>query len=414
MRPARRSLAIRFEKSPRESLGPRRPGHDPGPIVADSRSQPLREILSTVVERIADAVFITDVDGTIVYVNPAFEQVTGFSREEALGRRPSLLRSGCHDEPFYRRLWDTVLGGDVFRGTLINRRKDGELFHADHTISPLAGADGRCRYLVAVARDITERLQKERHEADLETGREVQRRLYPDRAPHLPGFDIAGAALPANFLGGDYYDFVPMTDGALGLTVADVCGHGVGPSLLMAQARAYLRLLALHHADVGEVLRALNGLLTVEGSQRELVTQILVRLDPRSRTITFANAGHPSGLLLAGEGELRRTLSSCDLPLGTFPGRTYPASERIGLEADDILVLFTDGIPESCGPDGEEFGTARVLEVVRGHRHEPARGILDALCAAAVSFHAGAAPSDDMTAIVCRVDGPPPRGPSRG
>lgn len=372
--------------------------------MADSRPQPLREILSNVVERIADAVFITDVDGTIVYVNPAFERLTGFAREEALGRRPSLLRSGCHDEPFYRRLWETVLGGEVFRGTLINRRKDGELFHADHTISPLAGADGGYRYLVAVARDITERLQKERHEADLATGREVQRRLYPGRAPQLPGFDIAGAALPANFLCGDYFDFVPMTDGTLGLTVADVCGHGVGPSLLMAQARAYLRLLALHHADVGEVLRSLNDILAVEGSQRELVTQILVRLDPRARAVTYANAGHPSGLLVAGGGELRRTLSSCDLPLGTFPGRAYPASGRIALEPADVLVLFTDGIPESTDPTGEEFGTARILEVVRRHCHEPARDILDALFAAAVSFHAGAAPSDDMTAIVCRVD----------
>jgi len=366
------------------------------------------------VDRLADAVFVTELDGRIVYVNSAFEAVTGYSRDEALGRTPSLLRSGCHDEPYYRQMWDTVLAGDVFRGTLINRRKDGELFHAEHTITPLAGADGRCAYLVSVARDITERLRNERHEADLETGREVQRRLYPERAPCLPGFDIAGTAIPANFLGGDYYDFVPMTDGALGLTVADVCGHGVGPSLLMAQARAYLRLLALHHPDVGEVLRALNELLTVEGSQRELVTQILVRLDPRGRTITFANAGHPSGLLVAGDGALRRALASCDLPLGTFSGRRYPASERIGLETDDILVLFTDGIPESRGPDGEEFGSARVLEVVRKNRHEPARGILDALCAAAVSFHAGAAPSDDMTAIVCRVHGPSSRDLSHG
>lgn len=355
-------------------------------------------------ERIADAVFITAADGTIVYVNPAFEELTGYSREESVGSTPRLLRSGYHDAAFYKRLWDTVLAGEVFRGTLVNRRKNGEVFSAEHTISAITGADGRCEYLVSVGRDISERLRGERRDAELETGWEVQRRLYPRGAPRLPGFDIAGEAHPTAVLCGDYYDFVPMAGGCLGLTVADVCGHGVGPSLLMAQARAYLRMLALSHGDPGEVLRELNDLLAVEGSEREFVTQILVRIDPETRTMTYANAGHPSGLVVSGSGEVRRTLSSRALPLGIFPDRPCPSSEPIRLEPSDVVVLYSDGISESCDAAGEELGTGRILETVRGHLGAPAREILEAVYEAALSFRGDAPQVDDMTAIVCKLD----------
>ncbi|MHC4974949.1 MAG: PAS domain-containing protein, partial [Planctomycetota bacterium] len=157
------------------------------------RSQELNERLSSVVEQTADSVIITESSGKIVYVNAAFERTTGYSREEALGRTPRLLNSGQHDREFFQQLWDTVLGGKVFRGTLINRRKTGEIFHSEQTITPIAGADGRSEYLVSVAKDITERLRNERQEAELEAARAIQQRLYPREAPQVPGFDIAGA-----------------------------------------------------------------------------------------------------------------------------------------------------------------------------------------------------------------------------
>jgi PAS domain S-box-containing protein len=216
------------------------------------KSQERNERLSNVVEQTADSVFMTDRTGAIVYVNPAFEQVTGYSRDEALGCTPRLLKSGEHDRHFYKELWDTVLGGRVYRGTLLNRKKNGQIFHSEQTISPIAGADGQSEYLVSVAKDITERLRSERQEAELEAAHAIQQRLYPRESPQIPGFDIAGAVRPAESLCGDYFDFFPMPSGCLGITIADVMGHGVGPSILMAQARAYLRSLALTSADVGD------------------------------------------------------------------------------------------------------------------------------------------------------------------
>jgi PAS domain S-box-containing protein len=115
--------------------------------------------LSSAVEQTADAVIITDMKGTIIYVNPGFEQMTGYPREEAVGQTPRLLKSGKHEARFYQDLWNTVLGGGVFRGTLINRKKSGQLFHGEQTISPVRGSDGRQAFLVSVLKDITERLR---------------------------------------------------------------------------------------------------------------------------------------------------------------------------------------------------------------------------------------------------------------
>jgi sigma-B regulation protein RsbU (phosphoserine phosphatase) len=298
-----------------------------------------------------------------------------------------------------------VLNGGVFRGTIINRKKNGELFHAEQTISPMTDGNGRCEHLVSVAKDITDRLRSERNEAQLDAAHAIQQRLYPKEAPQVPGFDIAGAVLPAESLCGDYYDFFPMSGGGLGMTVADVCGHGVGPSILMAQARAYLRSLALAHSDVGEVLCRLNEILTVEGSEREFVTQILVRLDPDAGTLVYANAGHPAGILLGGDGQVREELGSCGPPLGILTDRVYPTSRVIRLEPGDIVVLYTDGISECCGPTETEFDTEGVLEVVRSHRRDAAQRILEALYSAASDFRSDAPQVDDMTAIICKVEG---------
>jgi sigma-B regulation protein RsbU (phosphoserine phosphatase) len=153
----------------------------------------------------------------------------------------------------------------------------------------------------------------------------------------------------------------------------------------MAQARAYLRSLALAHADVGEILCRLNEILTVEGSEKEFVTQILVRVDPDARTLVFANAGHPAGILIDRTGQIREELESCGPPLGIFTDRAYPASRAIQLEHGDFVVLYTDGITECSGPDESEFGTERVIELAKSHRRDPARKILEAIYERAIA-----------------------------
>ena len=115
--------------------------------------------LSLVVKQAADSVFITDPVGHIQYVNPAFEDLTGYVEGEALGQGSSILRSGHHDDDFYRVMWETIVRGDVYRGTLVNRRKDGGVFYEDKTITPLTDEDGHVTHFVSTGRDVTARVR---------------------------------------------------------------------------------------------------------------------------------------------------------------------------------------------------------------------------------------------------------------
>jgi sigma-B regulation protein RsbU (phosphoserine phosphatase) len=376
-------------------------------VTGQKRSLENTERLSSAVEQTADAVIITDMKGTIEYVNPGFEQMTGYTSGEAVGRTPRLLKSGKHDARFYQDLWSTVLGGGVFRGTLANRKKGGQLFHAEQTISPVRGSDGQNAFLVSVLKDITERLRNEQLQVEMDVARQVQQRLYPKSAPRLPGFDIAGAAFPAATMCGDLFDFLPMPGDCLGLAVADVCGHGLGPSLLMAQARAYLRSLALSCFDVGELLRRLNEILVVDSEARDYLTLLVARLDPRGRTLAYASAGHVTGYLLDRDGEVRERLESTGIPLGMFARRGFRSGPTLSLKRDETVVLFTDGLTEIGELDGNAFGADRMLEFVKNHRHDSASNIVQGLYRAAKKSEVKGPRTDDITVVICKVDAAP-------
>jgi PAS domain S-box-containing protein len=124
-------------------------------ITLRKRIEEANRQLSRIVEQTEDTVVVTDCDGFIEYVNPAFERLTGFAKEEALGKKPNLLKSGLHDNEFFRNLWDTVLRGDVFQSEIANRKKNGELFYEVKTITPLRDQHGNITHFVATGKDIT-------------------------------------------------------------------------------------------------------------------------------------------------------------------------------------------------------------------------------------------------------------------
>ena len=116
---------------------------------------------STALETASNAVVITDIKGNILWVNPAFTALTGYSAEEVIGKNPRLLKSGKHDQEFYKKLWDTILAGKTWRGSFTNRRKDGTLYHDEHTITPVRSDEGVITHFVAIMNDMTERRRTE-------------------------------------------------------------------------------------------------------------------------------------------------------------------------------------------------------------------------------------------------------------
>src|SRR5678815_321118 len=157
------------------------------------------------------------------------------------------------------------------------------------------------RRFVGFVRDITERKRAERelreNQEQFRVAREIQQRLFPKTAPTLAGFDIAGATYPAEATGGDYFDYLPMLNDCTGIVIGDVTGHGVGPALLMAETRAYLRILARNRENPAEILYRTNLVLAEDVGSERYVTLTLLQLDARAKTVSYANAGHIPGYI---------------------------------------------------------------------------------------------------------------------
>jgi PAS domain S-box-containing protein len=154
-------------------------------ITERKRQLERHHLLANIVEETADAVLVTDSGGNIVYVNSAFERTSGFSRTEVLGENPRLLQSGMHSRNFYEELWGRLLRGEVYRGTLIDRRKNGKVYLSSQTITPLRTPDGAISHMVSIARDLTDRQNDSTSHEDAELVRSVARQLSPS-APERP------------------------------------------------------------------------------------------------------------------------------------------------------------------------------------------------------------------------------------
>ncbi|MBZ5639060.1 MAG: SpoIIE family protein phosphatase [Acidobacteriia bacterium] len=323
-----------------------------------------------------------------------------------LNPEPS-LKSGVQDQEYYRALWKRILGGKVHRAMVVNRKKNGDLFYAEQTITPIQDSAGQITQFVSVIKDMTERRKLEAQKIEMELAGKVQRKLYPQMPPRLSGVDLAGAVFPAGHGCGDYSDFVDMAGGSCGIAIGDVAGHGLGPALMMAEARAYLRSIARTRRDPCEVLNEINAALARDMADNLYITLLLARLDAPPYRLVCGSAGHVSGYVLDGKGRVRSVLKSIGPPLGMFEKTVYRGSQEIDLTPGEIAFLLTDGLVESEGPGEEEFGAERALEVVRRHRHDSAQEIIRHLHRAARRFSGHVEQRDDITLVVCKLDSAP-------
>ena len=236
----------------------------------------------------------------------------------------------------------------------------------------------------------------------LRVARDVQKGLLPDRSPQIAGFDIAGSSQAADAVGGDYFDYIAMQDGRYAIVVADVSGHEIGASILMAKTRAYLRALAMSRSELGEVVTQLNRFLVDDVKNRWFVTMFLARLDPARGSFVFSAAGHPA-YLLKGCGEVR-TLESTSPPLGVLENGRLPCGPETPIDPGDVLLLVTDGILEAQAPDGTPFGLDRTIAILR---QSPALSAADAVLriqAEVRRFCVDRPPIDDTTLVVLKRD----------
>jgi serine phosphatase RsbU (regulator of sigma subunit) len=258
------------------------------------------------------------------------------------------------------------------------------------------------RYVVSAVREMQTRRERDQLQHELELASEIQKSLLPPHEPPSEQFDIAAMSRPAAQTGGDYYDWQELEDGRLLVSLADVTGHGIGPAMVTAACRAYVRANAEGAPDPVGIVTKVNALLHRDLTGGKFVTFALIELDPATHRGTFLSAGHgPNYFVRAHDGEVE-AVGSQSLPLGLLEEQDVEAPVEFDFGPGDAVVLTSDGFFEWSNTDGEQFGTARLTEVIRAHRHESAEQIITAMDEAVTGFVGSRAQDDDMTAVVIR------------
>jgi sigma-B regulation protein RsbU (phosphoserine phosphatase) len=221
--------------------------------------------------------------------------------------------------------------------------------------------------------------------------------------PDIPGYDIHGVNYPSEQVGGDYFDFVPIVEGQWGIAIADVSGKGIPAALIMAGFRASLIAEIRNNYAIRTILRKVNNVLLEMTPRDNFVTAFYGVLDARNHVFTFSNGGHNPPLLLRQNGEVERLKEGGPL-VGVIADARY--EERpIWLTPGDVLLLYTDGVTEASGADGEEFGEARLIELVGALRDQSAADICNRVHEAVRGFADRRAAVDDITMIAIKVLG---------
>lgn len=302
---------------------------------------------------------------------------------------------------------------ELFGGT--ERVKRGDFQH------PIAvRSDDQLGELAASFNDMTtsirellvERDEKRRLEEELRIAREIQMSLLPQGPLHVPGLSVAALCAPAREVGGDYYDFLRLEDGRVGLLIADVAGKGTSAALYMAELKGLMLSLSRIYSSPRALLIEANRIVSQHLDSRSFITMIYALVDPRQRVLTCARAGHTPFIRIpaAAEGQRQaRTLA----PDGMVLGLNLDGGERfertlkevtLPLQCGDLFFFFTDGISEAMDAEGACFGEPRLATFLERHAALAPEALRDRLLEELANFVGGQPQHDDITMIILKIE----------
>ena len=285
---------------------------------------------------------------------------------------------------------------------VLNKR-GGRFDEDDITLAETLGA--QAGVVIQRARLLDHYVEKQKMEHALQIARQIQQDILPKENPQIAGFDAAGWSGPADETGGDIYDFLDLGEGRWTFMLADATGHGVGPALVVAEARAMLRALSDADLDISAVMARVNDLLTADLGQSRFVTCFFALLNGPGGTVRYVSAGQGPIIFYDRAADRFDELPATALPLGIMEGTDFNEQVRRKLAPGDMMVVTTDGFFEASDADGELFGTERICQIIRRCRDLPADEIIQNLRQKTFEFTGPVPQADDLTAIIVKKTG---------
>ena len=325
-------------------------------------------------------------------------------------KRPLLVDDPPNDERFKGASWNPAIHSVLCVPLLVRSRLIGILTVYNNTRTPSGFTEDDQRLLSIIAAQSAQIIENARlHEEEkaligmreqVRLAKEIQQALLPQEPPQILGYDIAGLSIPAQSVGGDYFDFIPLENNRLALGVADVSGKGLPASLLMANVQATLQGQAPWSPSVAECVNRVNKFLCRRTRKGSFVTMFYGSLDYQQHHFAYANAGHNKPLLRTKDGSVKR-LELGGLMLGFLPAATYEEAHHT-FAPGDTLLIYSDGIPEAMNADREQFDEPQMMEYLAQAEYKSAKELVDGLVEQVQTHTGNLPPSDDMTLIAIR------------
>ena len=290
------------------------------------------------------------------------------------------------------KLQETVIG----TAQVLNRR-DGSSFSREDLLI-MEGFARQAAIALENSRLHAEEIEKKRLEEELKQAHRIQSNMLPLHDPEIAGYDISGVSYPCRWVGGDYYDFIDLPRGEMGIAVADVCGKGVPAAVMMSSIQAVLHSLAEQDLPMRDIVPNLNRYLCLNTSNDKFVTFFYGELDSANHQFIYTNCGHNPPYILRKNGEIE-ALSKGGLILGVMEDTDFELG-KVSLEAGEIMLLFTDGVTEIHNDLDEMFEDDRLIEMVKEISELPACEIIDAVHREGIRF-AGSRGLDDDFTLLC-------------
>ncbi len=365
------------------------------------------------IEASSVGIIISDANQTgrpIIYANSAFIRMTGYNREEVIGRNARFLQGPDTDPKAIEEIRLALREERHCHITLKNYRKDGAFFWNELLISPVRYEKGKLTHFIGIQTDVTRlrRAEEERHE--MEIARQIQISLLPMAPLQIEGALIAGYCQPAAHVGGDYFDYF-CAQNVADIVIADVSGHSIGAALIMAETRSILKVethrTLQEKADLifgaADILHVLNNHLYEDLNRADLfITMFYMKYHVATRQLLYANAGHNHPLLLRQGEKTCKELDAEGLILGV-KNEVIFEEKSLSLEKGDMVLLYTDGITEAQNKQGEFFGVERLTDLFVAHSESSPQCVIDMVVKELRDFCQSSSFNDDISMVVLKI-----------